>query len=88
MGNYPLALSYFEKALEIQQKSLPSDHPNLALNYNNIAVIHQSMGNDTMSLSCFEKALEIQQNCLPSNHPHLVTTQNNVAILRQLAGIY
>ena len=36
MGEYPKALSYYEKALAIQQQSLPSNHPDLALSYSNI----------------------------------------------------
>ena len=31
MGEYPKALSYYEKALAIQQQSLPSNHPDLAI---------------------------------------------------------
>jgi tetratricopeptide (TPR) repeat protein len=88
MGNYSMALSYFEKVLEIHQKSLSSDHPNLALNYYNIGEVHHSMGNYSMALSFLEKALEIQQRSLPSDHPDLVTTQENIGIVSQLTGLH
>ena len=35
---YSKALSYYEKALEIEQKTLPSNHPYLAISYNNIGI--------------------------------------------------
>ena len=36
MGDYPKALSSYEKALAIRQQSLPPNHPDLASSYNNI----------------------------------------------------
>ena len=32
------ALAYYEKTLEIEQKTLPSNHPDLATSYNNIGL--------------------------------------------------
>ena len=63
-------LSY-EKALEIRQQSLPSNHPDLASSYNNIGIVYDSMGEYSKALSSYEKALEIRQQSLPPNHPDL-----------------
>jgi tetratricopeptide (TPR) repeat protein len=88
MGEYEMALSYFEKALEIQQKSLPHNHPDLATISNNIGMTHQLMGDYPTALSYFEKTLEIQQNSLPDNHPDLATTNNNLGAINHLIGNY
>jgi hypothetical protein len=39
MDEYSKALSSHEKALEIRQQSLPSNHPDLVLSYNNIGLV-------------------------------------------------
>ncbi|CAF1656913.1 unnamed protein product [Adineta ricciae] len=38
-GDYKMAIEYYEKALEIREKSLPSNHPDLATSYNNIGAV-------------------------------------------------
>ena len=78
MGEYSKALSYYEKALEIRKQSLPSNHPDLALSYNNIGAVYYNMGEYSKALSSFEKALEIRKQSLPSNHPDLAKSYNNI----------
>ena len=70
-GEYSTALSYFKKTLEIQQQTLPPNHPDIAMTNNNIGMIYQSIGKYSTALSYFKKALEIQQQSLPHNHPDL-----------------
>ncbi len=50
MGDYSTALSYYVKTLEIEQKLLPSDHFLLAITYNNIAAVYQSVGDYSTAL--------------------------------------
>ena len=45
MGNYPEAKTNYLKALAICEKSLPSDHPELATSYNNLGSVEYFMGN-------------------------------------------
>ena len=45
MGNYPEAKTNYLKALAICEKSLPSDHPDLATSYNNLGSVEYFMGN-------------------------------------------
>ena len=42
MGEYSKALSYYEQALEILQKTLPANHPDLATSYNNIGLVYDT----------------------------------------------
>jgi tetratricopeptide (TPR) repeat protein len=78
MGNYPKALSYYEKALEIQKQSLPPNHPDLAMSYNNVGNVYLNMDDYPKALSSYKIPLEIQKQSLPPNHPNLQTYRNNL----------
>ncbi len=51
----------WQKNLEIQQQTLPSNHPVLAYSYNNIGYTYNDLGEYSRALSYCEKALEILQ---------------------------
>ncbi|CAF1600018.1 unnamed protein product [Rotaria magnacalcarata] len=87
-GNYPTSLSYHEKTLQLQQTSLPSNHPSLASTYSNIGLMHKSMGEYSKATSSYEKALEIQQKSLPSNHPDLASTYTSIGVMHKFMGEY
>jgi tetratricopeptide (TPR) repeat protein len=87
-GDYATALSNYEKALEMWQKTLPPNHPNLAIAYHNMAYMHQSLGNYSTALCYYEKTLEIQKKSLPPYHPDIVRTHTNIASLNQLNEDY
>ncbi|CAF1233099.1 unnamed protein product [Adineta steineri] len=80
-GDYEKAIWYYEQALEIREKALPSNHPDLASSYNNIGGVYDNMGEYPKALSYYEKALEIFQKTLPSNHPSLATSYNNIGLV-------
>ena len=77
-GDYQKSLSYFEKSLEIQQKILPPNNPDLATSYNNIGAVYQNMGEYSKALSFFEKDLKICQKTLPPNYLDLANSYNNI----------
>ena len=87
-GKYTEALLYYEKALEVQQKTLPTKHPGLATSYNNIGMVYNHMGEYSKTLSYYEKALEIEQKTLPTSHPHLATSYNNIGMVHDHMGEY
>ncbi|CAF3904094.1 unnamed protein product [Adineta steineri] len=87
-GDYEKAIWYYEKALEICQKTLPSNHPSLATSYNNIGSVYSKMGEYSKALSFYEKALEIWQKTLPSNHPDLASSYNNKGNVYDNMGEY
>jgi tetratricopeptide (TPR) repeat protein len=87
-GKYAEAIEFYEKALEISQKTLPANHPNLASSYNNIGTVYDNMGEYSKALSYYEKALEIKQKTLPANHPDLATSYNNIGLVYKNMGEY
>jgi tetratricopeptide (TPR) repeat protein len=80
-GEYQEAIRFYEKALAIDQQSLPPNHPDLAISYNNIGMVYDNMGEYSKGLSSYEKALAIRQQSLPPNHPDLATSYNNIGIV-------
>jgi tetratricopeptide (TPR) repeat protein len=87
-GDYKKAIEYYEKGLEILQKILRPNHPDLATSYNNIGKVYHNMGEYSKALSFYEKALEIDQKTLPPNHPDLATSYNNIGAVYCNMGEY
>ncbi|CAF1008058.1 unnamed protein product [Adineta steineri] len=87
-GDYEKAIWYYEKTLEICQKTLPSNYPNLATLCNNIGLVYKNMGEYLKALSSYEKALEIFLKTLPLNHPDLATSYNNIGGVYDRMGEY
>ncbi|CAF2517320.1 unnamed protein product [Rotaria sp. Silwood2] len=88
MGKYYIALSWYEKALEIQQKFLPSDHPSLATVYDNIGMIYRSLGDYTTALSYCEKTLEIRLKSSSLDHISLINAYSNIGMVYESKGDY
>ncbi len=83
MGEYSKALSSDEKALQIKQQSLPPNHPDFAMSYNNIGLVYKNMGDYSKARSFYERAVEIGQQSLPSNHPNLLDSRKNLDIVKK-----
>ena len=87
-GVYKAALSFYEQALEIWQKSLPANHPLFAACYNNIGGVYDKMKEYSKALTFYQRALEIWQKSLPPNHPKLATSYNNIGAVYYNMGEY
>ena len=87
-GEYEKAAGYYEKVLEICQKTLPPNHPSLGTSYNNIGSVYHNMGEYSKALSSYEKDLEIRHKTLPANHLSLGTSYNNIGLVYNNMGEY
>jgi tetratricopeptide (TPR) repeat protein len=87
-GEYKEAITFYEKSLEIKQRTLPPNHLNFASTYNNIGSVYYSMGEYPKALSSYEKALEIRKQSLPPNHPDLAASYNNIGLVYEKIGNY
>jgi tetratricopeptide (TPR) repeat protein len=83
MGEYSKALSLCEKAIEIREKTLLGDHPDLATSYNNVALVYESMKEYSKALSYFERALIIWESSLPFMHPQLQSVRVHIKYVKQ-----
>jgi len=80
-GDYEKAISFYEKELEIDQKSLSSNPTSFADTCNNIGAVYDNMKDYSNARLYYEKALEIYQKHLPPNHQDLATLYNNIGLL-------
>ena len=80
---YTLAptLENFRKALLIQQKILPENHPSIASSYNNIGIVYQQQGKYAQAIENYQKSLEIKERCFPENHPYIALSYNNIGLV-------
>jgi tetratricopeptide (TPR) repeat protein len=87
-GKYEEAVGFYEKVLEICQKTLPANHPHLAASYDNIGSVYEYMGEYVKAVSYYGKALEIRQKTLPTNHPDFANSYNNIGLVYDKMGEY
>ncbi|CAF0725879.1 unnamed protein product [Adineta steineri] len=87
-GDHKNAIWYYEQGLQIQEKTLSSNHPEFTTSYNNIGSVYNEMGEYSKALSIYEEVLEIQQKRLPSTHPDLAISYNNIGGVYHNMGEY
>lgn len=63
------ALALLDEARLIQEKSLPDDHPHVAIRYMTVGYIKHYVGDYTAAGQCYQTGLEIRQRCLRPDHP-------------------
>ncbi|CAF2037218.1 unnamed protein product [Rotaria magnacalcarata] len=85
-GDLGNALSYYQKALELQEKSSDPSYSSLTTTYINIGEAHREKGDYSTALHFYEKALEIQMKTLPPNHISLATTFNCMGLVHRDNG--
>jgi Tfp pilus assembly protein PilF len=87
-GEYAEAVGFYEKSLEILQKALPENHPDLATSCNHIDGVYLKMSENSKALSFYERDLEISEKILPANHPDLAISYNNIGLVYKNMGEY
>jgi tetratricopeptide (TPR) repeat protein len=87
-GKYAQAQPLLEQALEIRRRLFTDNHPNTALNYNNLALHLNAQGKYAQAQLIFEKALEINRCLLTDNHPDTGLSFNNLAANLAAQGKY
>jgi tetratricopeptide (TPR) repeat protein len=70
----------YNKALQIQLKILPNNHPSFATTYNNIAAVYGGEGNYPKTVEYLKKALTIRLHSLPPHHPDFADIYRNLAV--------
>ncbi len=88
LENHQGALESFQQALSVRERILGSDHPALATDLNNIAIIHSSRGRYPLAAEMWHRAIRLQEQTTGRSHPRIASSLNNLAILHELQGDY
>jgi tetratricopeptide (TPR) repeat protein len=87
-GRYSKAESLFVRSLEIRERQLGADHPNVAVSLNNLAGLYESQGRYSEAEPLFVRSLEIKERQLRADHPDVANSLNNLALLYKNQGRY
>jgi len=66
MGKYKEAITYYEKALKIDQRVFGTNHPTVATTLNNLGLALQALGQHAKAVELYQKALLIKTTVLQS----------------------
>ncbi|CAF4211347.1 unnamed protein product [Rotaria sordida] len=88
LGEYNEAIKFYQKSLDIKEKTLPPNDIGLAWPYNNIGLVYYNMGEYSKALSSHERSLEIKKIALPPNHPDFAASYNNIGLVYKDMGEY
>jgi tetratricopeptide (TPR) repeat protein len=88
LAQYPKAREIVERALAIDEASFGSDHPRVAIDVNNLALVLKDLGDLAQARTLFERALAIDEASFGSNHPNVARDVNNLAsVLKDLGDL-
>ena len=87
-GQYAKAEPLYQRALEIREKALGPEHPDVATSLNNLAELYRVRGQYAKAEPLYERALAIREKALSSEHPDLAWSLNSLAALYETQGRY
>ena len=76
------------RALRINEKALSPNHPDLATDLNNLAVIYNARGRSTDAGPLYQRSLAIAEKVVEPEHPSMGQCLNNLAELYRAQGKY
>ncbi|MCB9283132.1 MAG: tetratricopeptide repeat protein [Lewinellaceae bacterium] len=82
------AYKYYQKTLDIREKALDPNHPDLAKSYCNLGNVYFYAGGYSKALEFCKKALAIREEVLDPNHPDLAVSYNNLGCIYLNTGEY
>ena len=85
IADYAGAQATYERALAFDERAFGADHPEVAVDVNNLGSVLESMGDYAGAKAAFERALAIFSQHLGADHPNVATLHNNLGeVLRQM----
>jgi len=85
-GNYPLAAQAWAEALHIQERTLGSEHPEVATSLSNLALVYKDQARYAEAEPLYRRALAIDEKVLGPEHPDVAIRVNNLAVLYRVLG--
>jgi len=87
-GQYAVAESRYQQALEIRRQVLGEQHPDFASSLNNLAALYGATGRYEQAEPLYQQALEISRQVLGEQHPDFAQSLNNLAEFYRATGRY
>lgn len=87
-GRYADALPLAQSALEMSEKTLRPEDPDLAVALHNLAELYQALGKYAKAEFLYSRALAIRDKALGSEDQDVAATLNNLAELYKILGWY
>jgi len=87
-GRYEEAIPYAERVLQIREKALGKEHPDVAVSLSNLAGLYWATGRYAEAEPLLKRALAIREKVLGKNHPDVAQSLNNLAVLYRDTGRY
>ncbi len=78
----------YVRSLEIRERQLGEDHPDVAQSLSNLALLYYSQGKYSEAEPLYVRSLEIRERQLGTDHPDVAQSLNNLATLYQTQGKY
>ena len=85
-GKYDEARPLAERALEIREKTLGPDHPDVAVTLNNLANLRRNKGDYATAEPLYQRALAIREKAFGTEHPDVAATLHTLANLHSSKG--
>jgi tetratricopeptide (TPR) repeat protein len=76
----------YEEAEKIDRRALGNDHPHVATDLNNRAVLLKQMGRLEEAMPLYEEAEKIDRRTFGNDHPYVAIDLNNRAMLLRRMG--
>ena len=80
-AQYSEAEPVLKRALAINEKARGPDHPDVATDLNNLAILYDDQGKYSEAEPLFKRALAIDEKALGPYHPDVAEGFNNLAVL-------
>ena len=87
-GKYAEAEPLLKWALDIQEKALGPDHPNVARSLNNLADIYSNQGKYAEAEPLYKRSLAIREKTFGPDHPNVADSLRSLALLYWNQGRY
>jgi CHAT domain-containing protein/Flp pilus assembly protein TadD len=87
-GKYDEAHPLAEHSLEIREKLLGPEHPDVARTINHLAILNHVKGDYARAELLFQRALTIREKVLGPEHPDVAASFNNLAEVYRQRGKY
>ncbi|CAF4916992.1 unnamed protein product [Rotaria sp. Silwood2] len=71
-------MEHFNLSLKIYKKSLPPEHPHVAMTLENMGLAHEDNDDLEQALVFYKKAASIFRHCLPLTHPRVIEIESDV----------